>query len=86
MYFEIGENGKIMVCADAQIKPDMVYLSPPAEFTADEMHDWRIEDGAFEYDPLPKPDPQPTADERITALEAQLASYEAAYVEGVNEA
>lgn len=36
-----------------------------------------------DYDP-PVPVPDPT--ERITALEAQLASYEAAYAEGVNEA
>ena len=29
---------------------------------------------------------KPTQEERIAALEAQLASYEAAYMEGVNEA
>lgn len=29
---------------------------------------------------------KPTQEERITALEAQLAAYEAAYAEGVNEA
>lgn len=33
-----------------------------------------------------EPEHQPTDAERITALEAQLASYEAAYAEGVNEA
>lgn len=33
-------------------------------------------------EPVPQPDPT----ERIAALEAQLAAYEAAYVEGVNEA
>ena len=32
------------------------------------------------------PVPQPTDKERIAALEAQLAAYEAAYAEGVNEA
>ena len=45
--------------------------------------------GEYIHDPLPipdKPDPQPTQEERISALEAQLAAYEAAYVEGVNEA
>lgn len=31
-------------------------------------------------------DDKPTQEERIKALEAQLASYEAAYAEGVNEA
>lgn len=33
-----------------------------------------------------EPEPKPTQEERITALEAQLASYEAAYTQGVNEA
>ena len=33
-----------------------------------------------------EPEAQPTAEERIAALEAQLAAYEAAYAEGVNEA
>ena len=33
-----------------------------------------------------QPYPQTTQEERITALEAQLAAYEAAYAEGVNEA
>ena len=33
-------------------------------------------------EPVPQPDPM----ERIAALEAQLAAYEAAYAEGVNEA
>ena len=33
-----------------------------------------------------EPEPQPTQEQRIASLEAQLASYEAAYAEGVNEA
>ena len=36
--------------------------------------------------PLPPHTGEPTQEERITALEAQLAAYEAAYAEGVNEA
>lgn len=86
MYFEIGENGKIMVCAETQIKPKMIGMSPPAEFIPDEMHNWRVVDGEFVYTPLPEPEPQPTSEERIKALEDQLAAYEAAYQEGVNEA
>lgn len=36
--------------------------------------------------PPPQPDPQPTIEERTKALEDRLDSYEAAYIEGVNEA
>lgn len=86
MYFEIGENGKIMVCAETKIKPNMIELSPPAEFIPDEMHNWRVVDGEFVYTPAPVSPPAPTQEERIKALEDQLASYEAAYTEGVNEA
>lgn len=47
----------------------------PVERTQEEMDaDW-IE-----------PAPQPAPDNRIAALEEQLAAYEAAYLEGVNEA
>ncbi|MBR4039422.1 MAG: hypothetical protein IKJ11_04905 [Clostridia bacterium] len=33
-----------------------------------------------------EPEAQPTQEERIAALEAQLSAYEAAYAQGVNEA
>lgn len=49
--------------------------SKPVERTAEEM----------DADYVP-PVHQPSDKERITALEAQLAAYEAAYAEGVNEA
>lgn len=50
-------------------------LGVPQERTAEDMDaDW--------VEPVPQPDPM----ERIAALEAQLASFEAAYTEGVNEA
>lgn len=51
--------------------------------------DYLYVDGTYVYDPLPEPEPVepvPSDSERIDALEAKLASYEAAYVEGVNEA
>lgn len=47
----------------------------PSERTQEEM------DGDY-VPPTPQPDPT----ERIAALERQLAAYEAAYTEGVNEA
>ena len=50
----------------------------PVERTQEEMDaDW---------DARPKPVPKPDQANRIDALEKQLAAYEAAYLEGVNEA
>lgn len=53
------------------------------------LYEYRYVDGEFVHDPLPAPDPVapvPTTEERLAAVEAQLAAYEAAYAEGVNEA
>ena len=93
MYFVISEDGVILMCSSEATQPGMVYMETPADFKEEEMHDWRVLDGVFYYEPLPKPDPEPSAAERITALEAQvreqaalLAAYEAAYAEGVSEA
>lgn len=54
-----------------------------------DTYDYRYIDGEYIYDPLPEPEQpeeQPTMEERVKALEDQLAAYEAAYAEGVNEA
>lgn len=48
----------------------------PEERTQEEM----------DADYVPPAPPEPSEAERITALEQQLAAYEAAYAEGVNEA
>ena len=71
MYFEIGENGKIMICAETPIKPNMLYAVPPSEFAEDKMHDWRMVDGVFVYDPSPDPEPKETIMGRVTALEEE---------------
>lgn len=57
------------------------------------IYRYKLEDGQpvertqeeMDADYVP-PETQPTREERIAALEAQLAAYEAAYAEGVNEA
>ena len=85
MYFEYDASGRILVCADEPMNPRMVWLEPPADFTPDAMHDWRVVDGALVYDPLPV-EVRPTPDERIAALEAQLASCETGDAEGVKDA
>lgn len=54
-----------------------------------DISDYLYVNGEYVYSPLPRqeePEAQPTTEERISALEAQLATYEAAYMEGVNEA
>ncbi len=54
-----------------------------------DISDYLYVGGEYVYSPLPKqeePETKPTQEERISALEAQLAAYEAAYAEGVNEA
>lgn len=93
MYFVVSEDGVILMCAPEATQPGMVYMETPESFRMEEMHDWRVLEGVFYYEPLPKPDPVPSPMEWITALEAQvrgqaalLAAYEAAYAEGVSEA
>lgn len=64
-----------LIYDDHGIKRYKLVDGKPVERTQEEMDaDW-IE-----------PAPQPAPDNRIAALEEQLAAYEAAYLEGVNEA
>lgn len=54
-----------------------------------DISDYLYVNGEYVYSPMPEqeePEIQPTQEERISALEARLAAYEAAYAEGVNEA
>lgn len=52
------------------------------------LYEYRYVDEEYIYDPLPSTEEETklTQEERITALETRLDSYEAAYAEGVNEA
>lgn len=72
MYFVYNEIGKIMICAAEPSQPGMVQLETPPEFDIDAMHDWRVEDGALVYDPLPVTEAPPTTDERLTDVEEAL--------------
>ena len=72
MYFTYNEDGKIMICAEAPLQPNMVELDTPAEFDMDAMHDWRVEDGKLVYDPLPTVEVVSPQEERIAELEAAL--------------
>ena len=73
------------------VLPDGKYDGMPIvdEIPDGNLPDYLYIDGEFIYDPLPipeQPEPKPTQEERITALENQLAAYEVAYTQGVNEA
>lgn len=69
-----------------------IYANPPADAVGVDalpegnITDYRYADGEFIYDPELEDTPVMSDSERISALEAQLAAYEAAYTEGVQEA
>lgn len=63
------------ICDDRGIYRYRLVLGVPQERTQEDM------DADYTEQEM-----QPTQEERIAALEAQLAAYEAAYAEGVNEA
>lgn len=81
------ETNRILSVGSMRKPPDdavIVDVLPNGDAT-----DYLYIDGEYVYSPLPTPEPikpKPTHDERIAAIEAQLAAYEAAYAEGVNEA
>lgn len=83
----LDENSRIISAVPQRYtSADVIIVDklPDGKYT-----DYLYIDGEYVYDPLPihdEPDPQPTHEERIKALEDQLAAYEAAYAEGVNEA
>lgn len=88
-YIKIADDGRIIAasrthhCGEGEIAVEI-----PEEISIDAVHEYRFINGAFVYDPeSPTTDETgPTQEERIKALEDQLAAYEAAYTEGVNEA
>ena len=85
MYIVTDNTGRVRASSPTPCLVDAVEVETPEGFDGENLHDWRLEDGALLYDPEPAQD-MPTPEERIAALEARLASYEAAYAEGVNEA
>ena len=89
MFFQIREDGHLDLCAETDCgQINMIELTPPDDFIPEEMHNWMYINGEFVYAPIQEPDTphQKTDAERIDELEARLNAYEAAYVEGVNQA
>lgn len=87
MYIVIDENGRVKIASHDTRLFGGVEMDAPEGFDpmADDIGEWRMQDGTLVHDPQETAN-APTAEERISALEAQLAAYEAAYAEGVNEA
>lgn len=83
----VGENGRILSATLDKYAP----ASQPRVDTLPEgdVTDYLLIDGGYVYAPLPIPPEEPeeerTQEERIAALEDQLAACEAAFAEGVNE-
>lgn len=84
----LADDGRILsVTLDRFAPPEQ----PRVETLPDgDVTDYLYVNKTFVYDPIltpDQPDPnRPKSEDRITALEDKIASYEAAYAEGVNEA
>lgn len=84
----LNEENRILSACN--VLPHGNYKNMPIvnELPDGNLLDYLYIDGEYIYDPLPVPEqpvPQPTQEERIAALEAQLAAYETAFAEGVSE-
>jgi len=85
----IAEDKRIL--SACVVLPNVSYEGMPVVETLPDgnIYEYLYVEGAYVHEPLPEPEPvkpMPTNEERIAALEEQLAAYEAAYQEGVNEA
>lgn len=71
----LDEDGRVLSATYPEYAPEdavCVYTLPDGD-----LFNYRYSDGEFIYDPLPEPDkpePAPTTEERLAALEEQLAA------------
>ena len=91
MTYALNLSDSKRILSACVVLPNGNYEGMPTVDTLPEgnLYEYLYVDGEYIHDPLPapeQPEVKPTQEERITALEAQLAAYEAAYAEGVNEA
>lgn len=87
MYIVTDESGRVKIASQDTRLAGSIAMDAPEGFDpmADDIGEWRVQDGTLVHDPQ-ETAKEPTEEERISALEAQLAAYEAAYAEGVNGA
>ena len=84
MYFEYDNTGRILVCAETPVKPNMVEITVPENFDQAEMHNWRVENEVLVYCPLPVEE-TPSDSERIAALEEEFVTKVTALQKQVDE-
>ena len=63
MQIVLDAEGRVIACSfDSPLK-DALETEPPEGFDSEHQNDWRLEDGALVYDPLPEAEPVPTLTE-----------------------
>lgn len=88
-YIKIADDGRVTAasgthhCGDGEIE-----VKIPEWIDIECIHEYRYVGGEFIYDPIPGHEAETgrTMEGRVEALEMQIASYETAYAQGVNEA
>ncbi|MEA5016837.1 MAG: hypothetical protein VB099_20005 [Candidatus Limiplasma sp.] len=69
MQIALDAEGRVIACSfDSPLK-DAVEIEPPEGFDPERQNDWRMEEGALVYDPLPEAEPVPTP---LEAMQTQL--------------
>lgn len=71
MFFCYDENGRVMICAEKKVFPDMEKLEVPEGFVTEEQADWKKVGIQLVYDPLPREEAVPTDRQRIEVLEKE---------------
>lgn len=88
-YIQVDEGGRLIAVADEgyHCGPGEMGVDIPAGFDKADMRAWVLEGGVLVRRPEePEPVDAPTLEDKVAEVQATLASYEAAYREGVNEA
>lgn len=77
-YNIVFQDGRpVVVAGEKHPQEGGVLLDVPEDFTVQRAEDWRLEDGALVYDPLPRvetpeTEPDPTLEDRMAEMEEAL--------------
>lgn len=66
MYVISDANGRIVGSSDSGLV-GATEVATPDGWDTEHQHDWRMEDGVLEHDPLPEPEEAETETERLKA-------------------
>ena len=70
MYAVTDYTGRIRATSEDTLLAGGIELEPPEGFSPEHQHDWRLEEGALVYDPLPE-EPSPALSP-LEILEARM--------------